>query len=511
MRRVIMLVAATSTWLLLSSAPWAWQANINGPGNDSDVGGAVAVDATGDVIAAGRIDGGKIQDFAVIKLGGATGIERWRRILSGPADSGGSANAVATDARGDVVAAGRVGASVGGHNGIFHFAVIKLKGATGVEMWRRILTGRPKNSHSEANAVAVDSAGNVVAAGQTVNAGTGDDFTVVKLDGNSGVERWRRIIDCGRGAGLKDEAMAIALDAVGDVVAAGEMCGFKFVWEGPGAEKPFEFTSEFTVVKLDGTSGAERWRYVIGSSTNSTGIAAAVAVDAAGNVVVTGSTGSLQPGSGEAARPTPLTQRFDFIVVKLDGDSGVERWRRVVTSQFGGNGSEVVVDGAGDVVAAGTTEAAAPSPDRSKYLPPRPTIVKLDGATGAELWRRFVTGNRPDKVTMGALEGAIGGVAVDAANDVMVAGSTSNAGTGDDFMVVKLDGRTGKERWRRVISGTAKASWDMAAAVAVDAAGNVVAVGRTDNADTSKDFTVVKLRGSDGQLYRSGKGKGSRP
>ena len=509
MRRVIMVVAATSTSLLLCPPPWAWQTNINGPG--SDVGGAVAVDAAGDVIAAGRIDGRQVQDFAVIKLDGATGAARWRRILSGAADSGGQVHAVAVDTRGDVVAAGRVGASVGGHDGVTHFAVIKLKGATGVEMWRRILTGRPKRSISKANAVAVDSAGNVVAAGQTVNAGTGADFTVVKLDGNSGVERWRRIIDCGHGAALRDEARAIALDATGDVVAAGEMCGFAFVWEGPGGDKPFELTSEFTVVKLDGTSGAERWRYVIGSSTNSRGIAAAVTGDGAGNVVVTGFTGSLQPGSGEAPRPTALPQRLDFIVVKLDGDSGVERWRQVITSQFGGSGSAVLVDGAGDVVAAGLTQVAAPDPDPSKSSPSRATIVKLDGATGAELWRRLVEGNQPDRFTLGALEGAIGGVAVDAANDVMVAGSTSNAGTGDDFTVVKLDSRTGNERWRRVISGTAKASWDMAAAVAVDAAGNVVAVGRTENADTLADFTVIKLRGSDGQLYRPGKGKGSRP
>jgi hypothetical protein len=387
------------------------------------------------------------------------------------------------------------------------FAVIKLKGATGVEMWRRILTGRPKDSFSEANAVVVDSAGNVVAAGVAMNAGTGADFTVVKLDGGTGVEQWRRIINCARGAGLHDEVAAIALDAAGDVIAAGTTCGTLTTWPS---------SPEFTVVKLDGTSGAERWRHVI--STNSMGIAAAVTVDAAGNVVVTGSTVSLQPGSGEAARPTPLTQRFDFIVVKLNGDSGVERWRRVVTSQFGGkgHGRAVVVDGAGDVVAAGLTEVAADWPlgstsPSSLDLPPRPTIVKLDGATGAELWRRFVVGNDPDKDTLGAFEGAIHGVAVDAANDVMVAGSTSNAGTGDDFTVVKLDSRTGNERWRRVISGTAKASWDTAAAVAVDAAGNVVAVGRTENAGTGADFTVVKLRGSDGQLYRPGKGKGSRP
>src|SRR5439155_5353860 len=44
------------------------------------------------------------------------------------------------------------------------------------------------------NASVVDGCGNVVAAGATTNTDTGNDFTVVKLDGTSGAELWRQVI-----------------------------------------------------------------------------------------------------------------------------------------------------------------------------------------------------------------------------------------------------------------------------------------------------------------------------
>jgi hypothetical protein len=69
--------------------------------------------------------------------------------------------------------------------------------------------------------------------------------------------------------------------------------------------------------------------------------------------------------------------------------------------------------------------------------------------------------------------------------------------TGDDFTVIKFAGSNGTEQWRQVINGTANGS-DQALAVAVDAAGNVVATGQTNNTDTLGDFTVVKLRGANG-------------
>ena len=71
----------------------------------------------------------------------------------------------------------------------------------------------------------------------------------------------------------------------------------------------------WTVIKFDGASGAELWRQATDASNDSIFPAAqAVAVDGAANVVAVGIT---NPG----ARPT-------FMVIKYDGVSGFELWRR---------------------------------------------------------------------------------------------------------------------------------------------------------------------------------------
>ncbi len=131
-------------------------------------------------------------------------------------------------------------------------------------------------------AVALDGAGDIVAAGFTINTGT-RDFTVIKFDGANGAELWRRAINST--ANGFDQALAVAVDTAGDVVATGETNG------------------DFTVVKFDGASGAELWRWRINGTAN------AVTLDAAGNVVAAGytqNTGTL----------------LDFTVVKLNGSDG---------------------------------------------------------------------------------------------------------------------------------------------------------------------------------------------
>ena len=101
------------------------------------------------------------------------------------------------------------------------------------------------NDNDEARAVAVDSAGNVVAAGFTKNAGTGQDFTVIKFSRLNGAELWRRAINGTANDG--DAAFAVAVDAADDVVAVGTV-------GRTGLDR------DFFVVKLSGADGAERWR-----------------------------------------------------------------------------------------------------------------------------------------------------------------------------------------------------------------------------------------------------------
>ena len=84
--------------------------------------------------------------------------------------------------------------------------------------------------------------------------------------------------------------------------------------------------------------------------------------------------------------------------------------------------------------------------------------------------------------------------------DVIAAGATQNRLSGTDFIVIRFDGATGKELWRKVINGTANGV-DAAFAITTDASGNVVGVGRSQNTGTGDDFIVVKLTASNGRDF----------
>ena len=86
---------------------------------------------------------------------------------------------------------------------------------------------------------------------------------------------------------------------------------------------------------------------------------------------------------------------------------------------------------------------------------------------------------------------------VDDAGNVAAAGRIINSNSPPDFAVIKFDGETGDELWRQILNGTLNDD-DEAFAVLVDAAGNIIAAGTTQNTDTGKDFTLVKFRGIDG-------------
>ena len=274
------------------------------------------------------------------------------------------------------------------------FAVVKFDGATGTELWRKTINGSALSSYDVALAVAVDAAGDVVASGRIQNAGVGWDFTVAKLAGANGAERWRRVIN-GTGDD-RDEAYAVAVDGAGDVVAAGGIINDGFV--------------EFSVIKFAGATGTEEWRRMI-------------------------------PG------PSGNPEYFPT---------------------FPSEARAVRVNAAGDVIAAGVTELGLP-------------IYKFSGTDGSLLWSKLAA-----LATSNAL-------ALDAAGDVVSAG-VGIAGS-YDFNVIKFAGTDGAVLWRRDIDGASN-STDVGSAVAVDSAGNVVAAGVTRN--PFDDFTVLKLKGTDG-------------
>jgi hypothetical protein len=402
---------------LPSSDAFAWQTNLNSPSR-YDRALAVAVDADGDVVAAGVNP-----EFAVVKLAGTNGRRLWRHVIAG---YDAEARVAAVTASGDVVAAGT--ASRGDFNS---FTVVKLGGVNGAELWSYEIDGAAVRSSDRANAVAVDVAGDVIAAGKIEHTTLSPDFIVVKLDGGSGTELWRREIN-GTADGSWDRASAVAVDAAGDVMAGGRTDNIGGM--------------DFTVVKLRSADGIELWRH---DHDIDTGVAGAIAVDASGDVLA----------AGDA-------------VVKLRGSDGVELWR---VSDLGAGA--VVVDADGNVVAAGEIDSDF-------------AVVKLRGSDGQELWRQVVDGTANDFDKAAA-------VAVDADGDVVAGGRIEAADTLTDFAVFKFRGTDGQELWRHVIDGTAADTHfsiiDEALAVTLDAAGNVVAAGQTENKGPEEHFTVVKL------------------
>lgn len=461
-----------TAWLLslalLMTGAWphqagAWRQEITGVGGAGfDLAYALAIDANGDVVACGALDNGDAgAAFTVVKFASATGAELWRREIAGTASIDEGAQEVVLDGLGDVFAAGEIDLA---------FTVIKLSGTTGAELWRLSLDGTNTSFRTVqlARTLALDGAGDVVAAGFLNNEATGRDFAVVKVAGDSGAELWRYDLDGGDGA--PDQAIAVAVDAAGDVVAGGEL-------EGSGVG------NDFTVVKLAGTTGDEVWIERINGTENADDGAFAVAIDAGGDVIATGVIDN-------------TATREDFAVVKFAAATGATLWRHEIDGGGVGKisfeqGRGLALDSGGDVIAIGEVENLAAAQDI--------TVIKFASATGAELWRREING----RDTSVALDVGFA-VAVDGADDVLAAGRLENGPkSAFDLAVIKLAGATGAEVWRQEIDGDSRRTspgQEEARAVAVDAAGDVVAAGFIDNKATDEEFTVVKLDGTTGTL-----------
>jgi hypothetical protein len=453
-KKLTLTLIGIAALLVISSEAGAWQSNISDTINGNDQALAVTVDAANNVIAAGFTrNSGTLDDFTIIKFSGRDGTELWRRVISGTATADDRALAVTVDTAGNVIAAGFITNNNTGRD----FTVFKFNGSNGTERWRQVINGTA-NGNDQALAVTAGGAGNVIAAGFTTNSGTGSDFTVIKFDGNTGTELWRRVIN-GNANGA-DHALAITVGGAGNVIAAGYTTS-----SNTG--------SDFTVFKFNGSNGAELWRRVINGTRNDIDEALGVAVGRGGNVVAAGYT-------------TNTNTNRDFTVIKFNGNTGTELWRQLIGGSSRGleAPNAVTLDDAGDVVVAGHIDTDFADSTSSNF-----TVIKLNGAKGSELWRHPI-GNFN-------ASGVANAISLDGARNVIAAGFTTNPGTGSDFTVIKFDGASGIELWRRVINGTANGE-DQALAVKADADGNVVAAGFARNSDTFDDFTVIKLSGVDG-------------
>ncbi|WP_205511304.1 SBBP repeat-containing protein [Longitalea arenae] len=309
-----------------------WIKRYNGPGNYLDHGYALAVDPHGNVYVTGRSCSGTTvnatEDYATIKYD-KNGNELWVRRYNGPANNRDWASAIAVDHVGNVYV---TGLSTGIGSGL-DYTTIKYD-ANGNQLWVARYNG-PADADDSPVALVLDAAGNVYITGTSY--GDGADYATIKYNA-AGVQQW--VARYAAAAGSTDRATDIAVDASGNVYVTGD---------SNGNTDPSDFgTGDYTTIKYD-ANGIELWvaRY---DGFHNIDYANALALDAQGNVYVTGaSRGNLQ--------------YEDYATVKYNA-AGVQQWVARYNGPYtGGNyhsnftdvANDIAVDGNGHVYVTGYT------------------------------------------------------------------------------------------------------------------------------------------------------------
>lgn len=280
-----------------SSGSLVWTRQLGTSNYDSSYGMAVATD--GNVLITGPTWGNlggtySGYDDAFVSKYDTSGNVLWTRQL-GTSDSDDS-HGVTTDGVGNVFITGFTAGSLDGTNAGDYDAYLSKYDASGNPLWTRQL-GTANNDGSFD--VAADTVGNVFITGRTAgnldgsNAGSNDIF-VSKYD-TQGSLIWTRQ----QGTSGEEDSRSVAVDAAGNIFISGGTRG------NLGGTNAGDFDA--FVTKYD-TSGSLLWSHQLG--TSSADDSHSVALDASGNVFISGRTNGSLGG--------PNAGSYDAFVVKFN-------------------------------------------------------------------------------------------------------------------------------------------------------------------------------------------------
>jgi hypothetical protein len=261
--------------------------------------------------------------------------------------------------------------------------------------------------------------------------------------------------------GNSDEATAVATDGQGNVVVTGTSTRI-----GTG--------SDYYTAKYSATDGNLIWEVRYDGPISSHDASFAVAVDGAGNVVVTGAS------TASAASST------DIYTAKYAAATGALLWEKRYNGTGNGadQGVRVAVDKVGNVMVTGLSTGAEGNADFY--------TAKYAAADGSLLWEHRYNGpgNRGDEPRSIALDGN---------GNVVVTGKSADSSGIFECYTVKYASATGSTLWEQRYNGLG--GWhDFGNAVAVDSIGNVVICGQSAASNGIYDFYTAKYAAANGAL-----------
>jgi hypothetical protein len=263
-------------------------------------------------------------------------------------------------------------------------------------------------------------------------------------------------------------AESVAVDANGDIILTGV---FNTTLSLGGATLTSVGQEDFFVAKLDPT-GKVLWAKGYGSTSKD--YSTHIAVDAQGNIAVTGSaSGNIDLGDG----PLANAGMNDIFIIKLD-PSGKFLWRKMFGSPMSDIGYDITFDPQGNVIATGQFQGTIDFGTGSLLANAADAYVVKFAPDGAPLWAQKYGAAYPDYGSR---------VATSKAGEILVAGGFKGPvdfGTGPimtpgyyDGFLLKLD-PAGNAMWvTQMKGGATMGSMPVPYGIGVDGSGAAVVGG----------------------------------
>jgi len=327
-----------------------------------------------------------------------------------------------------------------------------------IEEWVARYNG-PEDSDDYAKAMAVDDSGNVYVTGHSYGSSSHQDYATTKYD-SDGIEQW--VARYNGPGNYNDTSKAIAVDAFGNVYVTGYSYG-----DGT--------SSDYATIKYN-SDGVEQWVVRYNDPGNGNDIVYAMALDNFGNVYITGESDDND-------------SRLNYTTIKYNKD-GHRLWMATYNGPGNYNDSAraIALDALGNVYVTGYSYGGADT--REDYA-----TVKYN-SSGLQLWVARYAG--PSGPPYSAYDVA-NAITVDASGGVYVTGYSDGGATSYDYATVKYDSE-GIEQWGARYNGSGN-TYDYAHAIALDSSGSVYVTGYIDNIRTRQDYATIKYDSSGSLLW----------
>jgi uncharacterized delta-60 repeat protein len=379
-------------------------------------------------------------------------LEQWVRRYNGPVNGNDGAYSIAIDGVGNIYVTGfSLNSAV---TGTTDYVTIKYN-PVGFQLWVQTYNG-PGNADDMARSIAVDATGNVYVTGYSAGNGTSFDYATIKYN-TFGVQQWAVRYN---GPGNADDASrTIATDASGNVYVTGYSTG-----NGTNAD--------YAVIKYN-SAGVQQWAARYNGPGSGNDLARSIAVDASGNVYVTG---TIYGG---------VTYSFAYATIKYNS-SGVQQWIALY------NGPENSFDGAFSLAIEPSGNVYVTGESRGNGTQYDYATIKYN-SSGVQQWaaRYNGPGNSNDHAYSIKIDGL--------GNVYVTGGSNGGVATYYDYATIKYNS-SGVQQWAARYNSPAN-GLDVAHSLITDVSNNVYVTGESIGSATDTDYATIKYNSSGVQQW----------